>query len=208
MLNPAITELTALAASFDDSYAVLVARARAVAEHYGIEVIDLRPGADGMWDVRLRLPAGGARAREASPPAAATPQARFRRPPPKPFVSPVIRSRPFDGDGTGDLDRFFAEADRSVRVPPHGRPGSAPVRLGEEERLRMLADVIAGDVLLSLQHQGLHGDVRAVDAALRHARTHYEAEIMRAGMESRMDEFLALYEPACAAVRGELLGNG
>lgn len=201
-------ELTALAASFADSHAVLVARARAVGEHYGIEVVDLRPGADGTWDVRLRLAAGGPWAREAPPPNAAIFQARIRRPPPEPFLSPVIRSRPFDGDGTGDLERFFAEADHSVRVPPHGRPGAPPARLGDEERLRMLADVIAGDVVLSLQHQGLHRDGRAVDAALRHARTHYEAEIARAGMESRMDEFLALYEPACTAVRAELLENG
>jgi hypothetical protein len=208
MQNAAISELAGLATSFADTHAALIARARAVGEPFGVEVVDLRPGADGVWEVRLRVSAVGARAPEAPPPAAATPQAQVRRPPPEPFVSPVIRSRPFNGDGTGDLERFFAEADPSVRVPPHGRPGSPPARIGDEERLRMLADVIAGDVVLSLQHQGLHGDWHAVDAALRHARTHYQAEILRAGMEARMDEFLALYEPACAAARAELLENG
>jgi hypothetical protein len=208
MQNAAISELAGLAASFADSHAALVARAREVGEHLGLEVVDLRPGADGVWEVRLRLPPVSAWVPEAPSPAAATAEAPVRRPPPEPFVSPVIHSRPFSGDGTGDLERFFAEADRSVRIPPHGRPGSPPARLGGEERLRMLADVIAGDVVLSLQHQGLHGDGHAVDAALRHARTHYEAAILRAGMEARMDEFLALYEPACAAARAELLENG
>jgi hypothetical protein len=212
MQNSAISELADLAASLAPVHAALLERARALGTAFGIEVLDLRPGADGVWDVRVRLHGRAPEAAMRPGPTSTIPERATERAAvehrPTPFTSPVIGSVPFDGDGTDDLLRFVAEADASVRVPARGRAGAPPPRLGSEERLRMLAEVIAGDALLSLVHQGLHADVAAVDAALARGRAHYEAEIARAGMASRASEFLALYEPACAAQRATLLTTG
>lgn len=211
MQNSAISELAELAASLAPAHAVLLERARTLGTALGIEVLDLRPGTGGVWDVRVRL-YGRAPGGVISGPTPAISEGTAERMEveqrPAAFTSPVFGSEPFDGDGTDDLLRFVAEADASVRVPARGRAGPPPPRLEDEERVRMLAEVIAGDALLSVVHQGLHADAAAVDAALARGRAHYEAEIARAGLASRAGEFLALYEPACAAMRATLLTTG
>jgi hypothetical protein len=208
MPHAALSELAGLAASLAPAHAALLARARAFGALYGVEVLDLHPaGGDGVWEVRLRP-------RPASPDAPTPAEATVsderripRTPPDPPFASPVRGSRAFEGDGTHDMLRFVAEADPVVRVPPRGAgaSGGPPPRLSDEERLRMLPATIAGDALLSLQHQGLDRDPAAVEQALRQGREHFAAEVARSGAGERTAELLALYDTASATARRQLL---
>lgn len=209
MRHDALAELAGLAASLAPARAALLERAREVGALFNVEVVDVRPpGADGVWDVRVRPLPGPARAEAAVPDSARPRDPRIpETPPDPPFDSPVRRSAPFDGDGTRDVLRFVAEADPVVRVPPRGVAGAPPPPLTEDARLRMLPSTIAGDALLSLQHQGLHRDPAEVEAALRQGREHYAAEVARAGAHSRTDELLAFYDRAAATARRQLLGD-
>jgi hypothetical protein len=196
-------ELADLAGACTAAHQTLLERVSTVAAEHGLEVLHIGPAPDGAWDLRVRpLPAG------ALPPAFEEPGGRRipDRPPEPPFLSPVRASVPFDGNGTGELLTFLANADRAVCVPAPGpgRRGALPW-LSDEERLRMLPGTIAGDALLSLQHQGLHGDPAAVAAALAQGREHFSAEVSRAGVEGPA-EFLSLYDEAAALARHRVLG--
>jgi hypothetical protein len=105
----------------------------------------------------------------------------------------------------GAGERFVV--DPVVRVPPRGAgaSGGPPPRLTDEERLRMLPATIAGDALLSLQHQGLDRDPAAVEQALRQGREHFAAEVARSGAGERTAELLALYDTASATARRQFL---
>lgn len=169
----------------------------------GLEVLRLQPGeAADVWDLRVRVlglavPRGAAAAEVED------------EPEPAPFVSPACEAEPFVGDGTVDLPRLIAASDARVRVPPRGRraPRVPPPPLGAEERLRMLAGTIAGDALLSLQHQGRERDDAAVRDALARAREHYAREVERAGGRAG-EELLADFNAAAERARGELVGAG
>ena len=209
MPHDASAELAGLAASVAPARAALLERARAVGALFNVEVVDVRPpGADGVWDLRVRpLPAPAEAARPEPEPARPRNSLIPVDPPAPPFESPVRGSRPFDGDGTRDVLRFVEDADPVVRVPPRGTAGAPLPRLSEEARIRMLPATISGDALLSLQHQGLHQGPAAVEAALRQGREHYAAEVARAGIDAGADELLALYDTAAATARRQLLGD-
>ncbi|HEX8695585.1 MAG TPA: hypothetical protein VF746_24440 [Longimicrobium sp.] len=209
MPHDPIAELAGLAASVAPARAALLERARAVGALFNVEVVDVRPpGADGVWDLRVRPLPGRAEAHRPEPESALPRDSRIPAgPPDPPFASPVRGSRPFDVDGTHDVLRLVEEADPVVRVPPRGSAGAPLPRLTEEARIRMLPATIAGDALLSLQHQALHRDPAAVEAALRQGRERFAAEVARAGMDARADELLALYDTAAATARRQLLGE-
>jgi hypothetical protein len=167
----------------------------------GVEVIRLQPAevAD-VWDLRLRVSAPAIRQ---------TATAAEVEDELEPFISPARDAAPFVGDGTADLPRLIAASDPRVRIPPRGgrAPGLPPPPLGAEERLRMLAGTIAGDALLSLQHQGRDRDGAAVRDALARAREHYACEVERAGGRAGED-LLAGFDRAAERARGELVGAG
>ena len=204
MPSSTISELNRLAATLEAGHRALLEHARRIAEPHGWEVLDVRTaGEDGMLEVRVRIPG-----RIAESPARAGNATGLRTvaaagPPEPAFVSPVRTSAPFDGDGTTDVLRFIAEADPVVIVPGREAQGD-PVALRPEERVRMLAGTIAGDVLLSLEHQGRLLDADAVAAGLRQGRDHYGAEIERAGLGGAGQEWFAHYDSAAASVRRQL----
>jgi hypothetical protein len=205
MPSPTIADLVRLAASYDAGHRVLLDHARRLAALHGVEVLDVRStGEDGTLEVRVRLSAW-----KTDPPAQPLGDTADHRtialPPEPPFVSPVRASAPFEGDGTTDVPRFIREADPVVIIPPrHAPAGIFPVALGPEERVRMLAGTIAGDVLLSLEHQGRHLDAAAVDGALLVGRDQYAGEVERAGFRTIGEELLAHYDTAARAVRHQL----
>jgi hypothetical protein len=169
----------------------------------GVEVLSLQPGeAADVWDLRVRIPTPTVRHAPTHAPAATVDDE------PEPFVSPARHAEPFVGDGTVDLPRLIAASDPRVRVPPRGtRLGDSPPPLDAEERLRMLAGTIAGDALLSLQHQGRERDGAAVRDALGRAREHYAREVERAGGGTGA-ELLARFDAAADGARRQLVGVG
>lgn len=201
MSDDLLVQLSAQFALARDVRTELLRLLTALGATCGLEVLRLQPGeAADVWDLRLRVlgPAvrHGAAAAEVEDE-------------PEPFVSPAREAEPFVGDGTTDLPRLIAASDARVRIPPRGRgaPGSPPPALGAEERLRMLAGTIAGDALLSLQHQGRERDDAAVRDALARAREHYAREVERAGGRAG-EGLLAGFGAAAERARGELLGVG
>jgi hypothetical protein len=171
-------------------------------EAHGFEVLWLRPGDEpDIWDVRIRV---SALAALPSFEDAAPPRVEAVSPP---FMSPAREAEPFVGDGTNDLPRLIAASDRRVVIPRRGAaaPGRPPPPLEERVRLRMLAGTIAGDALLSLQHQGREGDETAVQSALARARQHYAAEVERAGRPVE-DTVLSHFDAAAARAARDLLG--
>lgn len=197
MADNVLSELLPLAEAMASAHRALVERVRALGEAHGVEILEARPlGTDGTWEVRVqvRLPW----VPDASP---ATLEVR----PPRPFMSPLPHSRPFDGDGTDDIVRFIAEADPAARVPGRGsgQPSPPLPRLAEGERLRMLAGTIAGDLLLALIHEGRQRDPSAVEGALRQARIQYAAELERAG-SLEAPSLVALLERRAAELRHQL----
>jgi hypothetical protein len=198
-----IAELADLAAACTAAHRMLLERVSTVAAAHGLEVLHVGPAPDGAWDLRVRpLLAPPLPVPVAEPRGRRIPD----RPPEPPFRSPVRDSVPFEGDGTGELLTFLAAADRTVCVPAPGPGGAGALPwLSDEERLRMLPGTIAGDALLSLQHQGLHEDPAAVEAALAQGREHFAAEVSRAGIEGAA-EFLSLYDDAAALARRQILG--
>jgi hypothetical protein len=171
----------------------------------GVEVLRFEPGeAADVWDLRLRISTPSVGHGGCASTTGAEPESE-----PETFVSPARDAEPFVGDGTADLPRLIAASDPRVRVPPRGghAPGAPPPPLGAEERLRMLAGTIAGDALLSLQHQGRERDGLAVRDALARAREHYAREIERAGGGAG-EELLARFDAAAEQARRELVGVG
>lgn len=154
----------------------------------GIDLLDLRSrGADGTWVLICRFAEQGE-----IPPAGVTPPSpaveaaepwTIPDPPEPPFVSPVVTSRPFDGDGSDDLLRFIEDADPAAEVPALDGGGDLPPPLTVEERARMLASTIAGDVVLALMHDGLAADPERLGAALDEGWRRYTVEVGRLGRE-------------------------
>lgn len=154
----------------------------------GIELIEIgsRSG-DGTWMLTCRFGASPADQPVPPPevpvPAAGTAAWTVPDPPDPPFASPVLSSAPFDGDGSNDLVRFIEQADPGVRVPPAGEPGELPPPLSLDDRARMLATTIAGDVVLALMHEGTANDPASLGAALDAGWERYTAEVRRLGRE-------------------------
>lgn len=178
------------AAVASDASATLFSELRAaLSAALGIDLLDLRSrGADGTWVLICRFAEHG----ESAPADAPTPRPSavepidpwmIPEPPEPPFVSPVVTSRPFDGDGSDDLLRFIEEADRSAEVPALGVGGELPPPLTAEERSRMLASTIAGDVVLALMHDGVAADPERLGAALDEGWQRYTVEVRRLGRE-------------------------
>lgn len=171
----------------------------------GIDLLDLRSrGADGTWALICRFAAPGdgapAEAQAVVTAAAHVAPSSIPEPPEPPFVSPVLSSLPFDGDGTDDLMRFIEEADPSVRVPPLGAGGDLPPLLTGEERARMLASTIAGDMVLALMHEGAAADPQRLGAALDEGWERYTAEVRRIGHEPDADLYRGASELAAAMI--------
>lgn len=201
MIQEHLAEIAALARAVVPTHAALLDRARALGALVAVEVLDLRPGADGVWELRIR-PLASAVYGVPEPGLPAVADRAPCHPPDPPFTSPVRVSVPFHGDGSTEISRFIAEADPVVRVPARGGgPVGELVRLSDDERLRMLPGTIAGDALLSLQHQGLHNDPAAVEQALRCGREHFAAEVSRSGTRVPAEDFLRLYDGAAAVAR-------
>jgi len=181
--------LATRAAEASEAAASLFSELRdALAAALGIELIEIgsRSG-DGTWMLTCRFGAGLAalptRASEVPASAAVSAAWTVPDPPEPPFISPVLSSAPFEGDGTNDLVRFIEEADPGVRVPLAGEPGELPPPLGLDDRARMLATTIAGDVVLALMHEGTADDPAALGAALDAGWDRYTAEVGRLGRE-------------------------
>ena len=195
MSIPEVLELAAAAAS---PHQALLSSVRELAAAHGVEVVSLRMVRELEWSVRVRLPQHAAPALVL---AAAGPAEGTHRGPSGPLpehvapaVSPVPGSVPFNGDGSDDILRFVAEADRCVIASPLP-PGTEPPvpRLGTDERLRYLASAVAGDVLLSMQHQGRVHDGE-LTLAIAQGREQYEAELDRSGCaDDRRASLLSLY---------------
>ena len=207
MASDPLAELISLAGAVGTAHEALRARAREIGRAAGIEVVDVRPGGSGEWDIRVR-----ALAEPESFPAAPAPAAEPRHAGdgprlwsvrPRPFVSPVRGIPPFDGDGSDDVLGFIAASDPAARVPGRGgpTPGATVRVLSTAERIRMLASTVAGDALLSLQHRRLLGDEEAVTNALLHARDHYVAEVGRSGAEAGDRDFPAEFDRVAAELR-------
>lgn len=212
MPSDILLELIELAGALRPAHEDLLERARAFGRALGIEVLDLRPaGLDGAWDLRVRVDSNSELGHSLQSSASAAHPAqspRVGRVRPAPFHSPVRDSVPFSGDGSGDLRRFFAEADRSTRVPRRGSPESGVgIRvLSTSERVRMLASTIAGDALLSVQRQGLASDEAEVDTALANARVLYVAEVAGVDAAGMLGEDPAAYfDHVAAELRHNLL---
>lgn len=159
----------------------------ALAAALGIELIEIGSRSDGTWMLTCRfgasLAAQPAPVTEVPVPTPGAVPCTVPDPPEPPFVSPVLSSAPFDGDGSNDLVRFIEEADPGVRVPPAGEPGELPAPLGLDDRARMLATTIAGDVVLALMHEGTANDPASLGAALDAGWERYTAEVRRLGRE-------------------------
>jgi hypothetical protein len=121
--------------------------------------------------------------------------------PPEPvFVSPMLGSRPFDGDGSNDLLRFIEEADPSVSVPPLAERGELPPMLPEDERARLLASTIAGDVVLEVMHAGTANAPERLRSALDEGWDRYAAEMARLGREPDAALYDGAAESAAAMI--------
>jgi len=167
--------LATRAAEASEAAASLFSELRdALAAALGIELIEIgsRSG-DGTWMLTCRFGAGLAAlpTRASEVPASAAVSAAWTVPDPP------------EGDGTNDLVRFIEEADPGVRVPLAGEPGELPPPLGLDDRARMLATTIAGDVVLALMHEGTADDPAALGAALDAGWDRYTAEVGRLGRE-------------------------
>ena len=212
MASDPLAELISLAGAVGTAHEALVARAREIGRAAGIEVVDVRPGGSGEWDIRVRalaepdpVPAATAPAADAGHADDGPPLWSVR---PQAFVSPVRGIAPFEGDGSDDILRFIAASDPAARVPARGgpTPGATVRVLSTAERIRMLASTVAGDALLSLQHRQLLGDEGAVTAALVHARGQYLAEVERSGVEAGDRDYAAEFDRVAAELR-HLLPN-
>ncbi len=184
----------------------LLAEARAMGrEALGIEVLDLRPGANGTWEAVLRFP--GRTVTEQPADAGSTGVAReapgwtVPDPPEPPFRSPVRSSAPCEGDGSGDLEALIARADPAAALPPAEHPGAdSPLPLDDAARARMLASTMAGDAVLALMHEGRADDPANLAAALRQSRDRYAAEVSRMGLVPDLDLFGAAAESAALLI--------
>jgi hypothetical protein len=203
MLIPEVLELAAAAAS---PHRTLLASVRELAAAHGVEVVSLRMVRELEWSVRVRLPrhAGPALIPAAPGPVDGThpgPSGHLREKAAA-VVSPVRGSIPFNGDGSDDILRFVGEADQCVIASPL-LPGTEPQVpcLGTDERLRYLASAVAGDVLLSMQHQGRVHDGE-LTLAIAQGREQYEAELDRSGCAGdRRASLLSLYDSAARETR-------
>lgn len=185
---PGGAALAARAAAATEASATLFSDLREeLAATLGIELLDLRSrAADGTWVMICRFaPAdtGGASAQVPATGSASIETWAIPEPPDPPFVSPVLSSPPFEGDGSNDLLRFIEEADPSVSVPAVGPRGELPPLLTAEERARMLASTIAGDVVLALMHEGGADDPQRLGAALDAGWERYTTEVRRLGRD-------------------------
>ena len=184
-----VADLGARAAAATEASATLFTGLReALAASLGLDLIDLRSGGtDGTWLLICRFgeTRGGAPDAPVAPTAevALVPAWTIPELPDPPFVSPVVSSRPFDGDGTDDLMRFIEEADPGVSVPALAIAGEFPPAPTAEERARMLASTIAGDVVLALMHDGVADGPERLGAALDEGWNRYSAEVRRLGRE-------------------------
>ena len=207
MASDTLAELIALAGPLGRAHEVLLARARELGCAVGIEVVDVRPGGSGEWDIRVRtlaepesVPVATARAAD---PGHTDDGPQLWSVRPQAFVSPVRGIAPFEGDGSDDVLRFIAASDPAARVPGRGgpTPGATVRVLSTAERIRMLASTVAGDALLSLQHRQLLGDEGAVTAALVHARDQYVAEVEGSGADAGDRDFAAEFDRVAAELR-------
>jgi hypothetical protein len=193
-----VTRLAAQFAAVEIARTELLRLAGELGAGCGVEVLRLRPGEEAdVWELRLRIPS-------AAVGAATTTTVPSGEGEEEPFVSPARDAEPFVGDGTADLLRLIAASDPRVRIPPRGRfSEAAPPPLGAGERLRMLAGTIAGDAVLSLQHQGRERDGAAVRDALARAREHYAREVERTGGP---EELVAGFDAAAERALRDLVG--
>lgn len=180
-------ELVALAELVGPAHQNLLDRARAVGAGAGIEVVELRPAGDSLWDLRIRMPA--LRTHKRRDGAGAEPAQPTR-------VSPIRTVIPFCGDGTDDLARFLEEADPRSAVAPNGIVGEWFADITTRQRLEMLARAMVGDALLSIQHQGLAGDSSARDVALRTARDQFSAEVDRTAAHHDRGDLMTVFDTA------------
>ncbi len=204
--GPEEAALAVCAAAAGDAAATLFSELRvALTASLGIELVDLRSrGTDGTWVLICRFPPhGGSGAAEAIAPTTEFVLGdvwTIPEPPDPPFLSPVVSSRPFEGDGSDDLMRFIEEADPSVGVPTVGAGGEFPPPLTAAERARLLASTIAGDVVLALMHDGFADDPARLGAALDEGWERYTAEVRRLGCEADAALYKRASELAAAMI--------
>lgn len=200
--------LAGRAAAAGDAAETLMSELRGcLAATLGVELLDLRSnGADGTWILVCRFgpwPSASSPAELDVPalPERARADERATTPVEEPvFVSPMLESEPFEGDGTADLIRFIEQADPGVMVPTPAVMGEMPPPLSEAARAQLLPATIAGDVVLALMHEGLANDPDQLGAALDEGWERYTAESRRLGRDPDPELFRRVSEHAATMI--------
>jgi hypothetical protein len=199
--------LAGRAAAAGDATATLMSELRGcLAATLGIDLLDLRSnGVDGTWILVCRFGPPSA----PSPAELDVPALPERAPADEPatppveepvFVSPMLESEPFEGDGTANLMRFIEQADPGVMVPLPAVLGEMPPPLTEAARAQLLPATIAGDVVLALMHEGVANDPVQLGAALDEGWERYVAESRRLGRDPDAELFRRASEHAATMI--------